>query len=109
MNAGSFLDHVCPAVGCPGRHSRKPGPRWCRCSISERRNWLFLLGHRAVKVVGCCPGVQAPTAMGFLSQRQKSSPQSTTDERMPSAKSLITMENRMDSRYSPGKFRLLDI
>jgi len=42
--ARSFLGHVCPAVGCPGRNSRRPGLGWCRRSNSERRNWLFPLG-----------------------------------------------------------------
>jgi len=41
VTAGTFLGHVCPAVGCPGRNSRRPGLGWCRCSNGERRNWLF--------------------------------------------------------------------
>ena len=43
--------HVCPAVGCPGRNSRRPGLGWPLRSISEKRNWLFPLGHTAVR--GC--------------------------------------------------------
>jgi len=61
MTARAFQEHVCPAVGCPGRNSQKPGPGWCRPSIGERRNWLFLLGYTTVHVVGCCPGVRALT------------------------------------------------
>jgi len=49
VTAGTFLEHVCPAVGCPGRHSRRSGTHWCRRSISERRNWTLHLGHRAVQ------------------------------------------------------------
>jgi len=41
--------HVCPAVGCPARDSRRPGLGWCPRSISERRNWLFPLDHAAVQ------------------------------------------------------------
>jgi len=26
VTARAFQEHVCPAVGCPGRNSRKPGP-----------------------------------------------------------------------------------
>jgi len=43
--AGTFLEHVCPAVGCPGRNSPRPGLGWCRCSIGERRSWLIPLGY----------------------------------------------------------------
>jgi len=51
VTAVTFLEHVCPAVSCPSRNSRRPGPAWCRRSIGERRNWLFPLSHRAVQ--GC--------------------------------------------------------
>ena len=34
---GTFLEHVCQAVGYPGRHSRSPGPGWCRRSIGGRK------------------------------------------------------------------------
>ena len=62
VTAGTFLEHVCPAVGCPGRNSWRPGLGWCRRPIGER-SWLFPLGYslQQPKVVGCCPGVQALT------------------------------------------------
>jgi len=44
VTAWSFLGHVSPAVGCPGRNSRRPGLGWCRRSIGERR-WLIPLGY----------------------------------------------------------------
>jgi len=28
VTTGTFLGHVCPAVGCPGRGSRRPGLGW---------------------------------------------------------------------------------
>jgi len=56
MTLGTFLEHVCPAVGCSGRNSRRPGLGWCRRSIGDRRSWLFPLG--------CCPEVQAFTVRG---------------------------------------------
>jgi len=40
VTAGTFQEHVCPAVGCPGRNSRRPGLGWCRRSIGER-SWVF--------------------------------------------------------------------
>ena len=43
VTAGTFLEHVCPAAGCPGRNSRRPGLGWCRRSIGERRSWVFPL------------------------------------------------------------------
>ena len=63
VSAGTFLEHVCSAVGCPGRNSRRPGPGWYRRSIGERRNWMLPLHHAVYqsKVVGCCPRVQALT------------------------------------------------
>ena len=51
MNAGTFLEHVCPGVGSPGRNLRRPGPGWYPRHIGEERNWLLLLGHAAVQ--GC--------------------------------------------------------
>jgi len=51
VTAGTFLEHVCPAVGCPCRNSPRPGPGWCRRCIGERRNWLLPLGHTTVQ--GC--------------------------------------------------------
>ena len=44
VTARTFLRPVCPAVGCPGQGSRRPGLGWCRRSNGERRNWLFPLG-----------------------------------------------------------------
>ena len=38
VGAGTFLEHVCHVLGCPGRNSRRPGPGWCRRSTGERRN-----------------------------------------------------------------------
>ena len=35
MTAGTFLEHVCPAVGGPDRNSRRPGPGWCRRSSRD--------------------------------------------------------------------------
>jgi len=61
VTAGTFQEHVCPAVGCPGRNSRRPGLGWCRHSIAEKRSCLFLWVIQQSKVVRCCPGVQALT------------------------------------------------
>jgi len=30
VTSGIFLGHICPAVGCPGRHLRRPGLGRCR-------------------------------------------------------------------------------
>ena len=49
MAAGAFLGHVCPAVGCPSRCSRRPGLGWLRRSNGEKRNWLFPLGCTTVQ------------------------------------------------------------
>jgi len=46
---GTFLEYVCPAVGCPGRNWRRQGLGWCRRFIGERRNWLLPLGYRTVQ------------------------------------------------------------
>jgi len=43
VTARTFLEHICPAVGCPGRHSRRPSPGWCRRSIGESRNCKVVL------------------------------------------------------------------
>jgi len=56
--AGTFLEHVCSAVGCPGQHSQRPGPGWRRCSICERRNWLLPLGCTAAR--GCWLSPRSP-------------------------------------------------
>ena len=63
VTAGSFLGHVCQAVSCPGRGSRRPGLGWCRRSNGERRNWLFPL---ICTTVQCCPVVQDLTVRGFF-------------------------------------------
>jgi len=65
VSTGTFLGHVCLAVGCPGQGLWRPGLGWCRCSNNERRNWLFPLGCTTVQ--GCwmlprspgshCPGM----------------------------------------------------
>ena len=47
---GTFIEHVCPAVGCPDRNSRRPGLGWCRRSIGER-SWAFRLSYTIVQ--GC--------------------------------------------------------
>jgi len=60
VTSGTFLEHIRPAVGCPGRNSRKPGTGWCRRSIGERRNWLFALGHTAVQ--GCWMLPRSPSS-----------------------------------------------
>jgi len=51
VTPGTFLGHICPAVGCPGRGSRRPGLGWCRRSNGERINWLFPLSCTTVQ--GC--------------------------------------------------------
>jgi len=51
VTAGTFLEHVCPAVSGPGRNSWGPGPGWRRRSIGERKNWLFPYGLTTVQ--GC--------------------------------------------------------
>ena len=48
VTAGTFQEHVCLAVGSPGRNSRKPGLGCCQRSIGERRSWLFPLGYTTV-------------------------------------------------------------
>ena len=67
VTSRTFVGHVCPAVGCPGRNSRRPGLGWCPRSIGERRG-LFPLSYtiEQSRVVGCCPGVQAPTVRRCL-------------------------------------------
>ena len=63
MTAGTFLEIVCPAVGCPGQHLQKPelATTFHRqggktgCSL-----WVIQLPQ----VVGCCAGAQALTASG---------------------------------------------
>ena len=47
VTAGTFLGHVCPAVGCPGRNSRRRGLGWYRRFNGEKRNWLLLFGCTA--------------------------------------------------------------
>ena len=42
VTAWTFLEHVCQAVDCPGRHSRRPDASWCRRFTGERRNWNWL-------------------------------------------------------------------
>jgi len=64
VTAGTFLGHVYPAVGCPGRNSRRRDLGWCRRPNGERRNWLFLWDVQQSKVVVCCPGVHALTVRG---------------------------------------------
>jgi len=59
VTSGTFQERVCPAVGCPGRNTRRSGVGWCRRSIGERRNWLFPLGHATVQGCWMLPGVQA--------------------------------------------------
>ena len=51
VTSRTFLEHVCPAVGCPGRNSRRPGLGWCRRYIGERKSWLFPLDYTTVQ--GC--------------------------------------------------------
>ena len=64
VTAGTILEHVCPAVGCPGRTSRRPGLYWCRHSNGEKRNWLFPLACTTVQ--GCWI---IPTSPGSHHQR----------------------------------------
>ena len=49
MSAGTTHKHICQAVGCPCRHSRRADPGWCRRSIGGRRNWLFPSGRAAAQ------------------------------------------------------------
>jgi len=49
VTVGNFVEHACPAVGRPGRNSRRPCQGLCRRSIGERRNWLFPLGYTTVR------------------------------------------------------------
>jgi len=51
VTAGTFQEHACRGVDCPGRNSRRPGLGWCQRSIGERRSWLFPLGYTTVQ--GC--------------------------------------------------------
>jgi len=62
VTAETFLEHVCQAVGCPGRHSRKLGPGWCRLSVRERRNWLLSADRAAVQ--GCWLLPRSPGSHG---------------------------------------------
>ena len=65
MTAGTFLGHVCPAVGCPGRNSQRPRLGWCRDVPTAREEaGCFLWVVQQSKVVGCHPGVQAFTVRG---------------------------------------------
>jgi len=62
---GNFLEHVCPAVGCPGRNSRRPGLSIGADVPSMREEaGCFLWVIQQPKVVGCCLGVQALTVRG---------------------------------------------
>ena len=61
VTTGTFLEHVCPAVVCGGRHSQRPSQTWCRRSTSERRKWLLLWVVQQPNIFDCCPGVQALT------------------------------------------------
>jgi len=42
--AGTFLEHVCSAVGCPRRNSRRPDLGWCRRAIGERKKLAVSFG-----------------------------------------------------------------
>jgi len=59
VTAGTFLGHVCPAVGCPGQNSWRPGLGWCRRSMGEKRSWLFPLGYTTVQGCWMLPRSQA--------------------------------------------------
>jgi len=62
MFAGTYLEPVWPAVGCPGLNSRRPGLVWCRSSNGERRSWLFALGCTTVQ--GCWMLPRSPSSHG---------------------------------------------
>ena len=66
VTAGTFLGHVCPAVGCPGRGSRRPGLGWIRHSNGERRSWLFPLGCTTVQGCWMLPRSLASHRQGML-------------------------------------------
>ena len=66
VTAGTFQEHVCPAVGCPGRNSRSPGLGWCRRSNGERRNWLFPLGCTTVQNCRMLPRSSSSHRPGML-------------------------------------------
>ena len=61
MTAGTFQEHVCPAVACPGRNSRRSGPGCSDIPSVRGDTGCFLWVIQQSKVVGCCPGVQALT------------------------------------------------
>ena len=58
VSTGTILEHFCPAVSCPGRNSRRPGLRWCRRSIGDRRICQFPLGY--TKVQNCWMLLRSP-------------------------------------------------
>ena len=55
-----LLEHVCQAVGCPGRHSKcqvRDGVDFP--SVREETGYSLWFVQQLIKVVGCCPGGQA--------------------------------------------------
>jgi len=57
--SGTFLEHVCPAVGCPGE--TREGQILVGAGVPSVREeaGCFLRVIQQSKVVGCCPDVQA--------------------------------------------------
>jgi len=61
VTVGTFLGHVCPAVGCSGRGSQRSGLVGADVATAREKTGCFLWVVQQSKVVGCCPGVQALT------------------------------------------------
>ena len=66
VTTGTFQEHICLAVGCPGRNSRRSGLGWCRRSNGERRNWLFPLGCTTVQDCSMLPMSPSSYRPGIL-------------------------------------------
>ena len=64
MTAGTFLGHVCPAVGCSGRGSQRSGLVGADVATAREKTGCFLWVVQQSKVVGCYPRVQALTVQG---------------------------------------------
>jgi len=60
VTTGTFLEYVCPAVHCPGRHA-KVRSALVPMFHGEGRNWTLHLGHRAVQGCWLLSGIQALT------------------------------------------------
>ena len=65
VTAGTFLGHLCPAVGCPSEN--REGQVWVGADVPTAREETscFFWVVQQSKVVGCCPGVQALAVPGW--------------------------------------------